>query len=458
METKYFCGICQTIPDQISHHKAHLMTKKHRNNCTKFITEMKIFSFPFGTLGNPRKWYESEYKDFIVSKYYQETKNTNTLDNESVRKWIIDFKISNSDCYYGWRRELFNNESPMKYYSIINNLNEEIDIKNNHLEQNIDYINWGINKILKDKETISTKPNSEQNIDYINWRINKILKDKEIISTKPNSELKNYKKKNNNYRYTLSRYTNVNFNKIMSIRNGSINLKYLLNPIHHIDFSNCDVNIYNDIPLKYSCLLFNKLGMPSYNINCCDLNNLLYFYKEITIEHISKVENIINYNENKIERRQVWLSCSMSKITDFIHQSEKENKEDLIPITFSYITNDDFKNFIKTTLIDIFTNEILENEKNINDGINHNKSIFHLNTFHDKNIYLQNELSQITNMSLESNIIKSIIHICQYLFEYDERLIYHYKCNSYIETNEIIFDFVFDDSIEIDEDLKNNDI
>ena len=429
METKYFCGICQTIPDQISHHKAHLITKKHRNNCTKFITEMKIFSFPFRTLKNPRKWYESEYRDFIISKYYQETKNTNTLDNESVQKWIIDFKfLMHSYDYYGWRPELFNNESPTKYYSIINNLNEEIDIRNNHLEQNIDYINWGINKILKDKETISTKPNSE---------------------------LKNDKKKNNNYRYTLSRYTNVNFNKIMSIRNGSINLKYLLNPIHHIDFSNCDVNIYNDIPLKYSCLLFNKLGIPSYDIKCCDSNNLLYFYKEITIEHISKVENIINYNENKIERRKVWLSCSVSNFDYFIHQSEDENEEELIPITFSYITNDDFKNFIKTTLIDIFTNEISENEKNINDEISENEKnindeiseneknindgmIFFLNTFHEKNIYLQNELSQITNMSLESNIIKSIIHICQYLFEYDERLIDHYKYNSYIETNNYI--------------------
>lgn len=457
METKYFCGICGTIPDQLSHHKAHLTTNKHRNNCTKFITEMKIFSIPFGILDS-RKWYESEYKDFIISKYYQETKNTNTLDNESVRKWIIDFKLSNFDGYYGWRSELFNNESPIKYYSIINNLNEEIDIKNNHLEQNIDYINWGINKILKDKETISTKPNSEQNIDYINWTINEILRDGEIISTKPNSELKNDKKKNNNDRHKLSRYTNVNFNKIMSIRNGSINLKYLLNPIHHIDFTNCDVNIYNDIPLKYSCLLFNKLGMPSYNIKCCDSNNLLYFYKEITIEHISKVENIINYNENKIEKRKVWLSCSMSKITDFIRQSENENKneENLIPITFSYITNDDFKDFIKITLIDIFTNEIKENKKNMNYEINNNS--IYLNKFHDKDLYLQNELSQITNMSLESNIIKSIIHICQYLFEYNERLIDYYIHNSHMETNEIIFDITFDDSIEINEDLKNNNI
>jgi hypothetical protein len=420
METMYFCGICQTIPDQISHHKAHLTTKKHRNNCTKFITEMKIFSIPFRNNKISIKWHESEYRDFIISKYYQETKNTNTLDNESVRKWIMDFTLSN---YYDWNSELFNNESPGKYYSIINNLNEEIYIKNNHLEQNIDYINWGINKILKDKETISIKPNSE---------------------------LKNDKKQNNNDRHKLSRYTKVNFNKITLIRDGSINLKYLLNPIHHIDFTNCDVNIYNDIPLKYSCLLFNKLGIHSYNIKCCDSNNLLYFYKEITIEHISKVENIINYNENKIEKRKVWLSCSISVFDDFIYQSENENEEDLIPITFSYITNDDFKDFIKTTLIDIFTDEIKKNKKNINN----NESIYFLNKFHDKDLYLQNELSQITNISLKSNIFESIICICKYLFEYNERLIDYYKYNSHMRTNTNIFD----NSIEIDEDLKNDDI
>ena len=68
MEYRYFCEICGTTPDQLSHHKSHLQTQKHKHNCENFITEMKIFSVLFREI-NHRKWYESEYNDFIISKY-----------------------------------------------------------------------------------------------------------------------------------------------------------------------------------------------------------------------------------------------------------------------------------------------------------------------------------------------------------------------------------------------------
>ena len=47
MESKYSCEICGTKPDQLSHHKSHLQTKKHKDNCETFITEMGIFSIAF---------------------------------------------------------------------------------------------------------------------------------------------------------------------------------------------------------------------------------------------------------------------------------------------------------------------------------------------------------------------------------------------------------------------------
>ena len=35
--TCYYCNICKTKPDQLSHHKAHLKTQKHifQKNCFK---------------------------------------------------------------------------------------------------------------------------------------------------------------------------------------------------------------------------------------------------------------------------------------------------------------------------------------------------------------------------------------------------------------------------------------
>ena len=38
--TTYTCGICQTTPDQVSHHRAHISTQKHKDK--KEIFELKL--------------------------------------------------------------------------------------------------------------------------------------------------------------------------------------------------------------------------------------------------------------------------------------------------------------------------------------------------------------------------------------------------------------------------------
>ena len=45
IQKNYSCGICHTIPDQLSHHKAHLETQKHKDKfelLEKDLAEMKI--------------------------------------------------------------------------------------------------------------------------------------------------------------------------------------------------------------------------------------------------------------------------------------------------------------------------------------------------------------------------------------------------------------------------------
>jgi hypothetical protein len=44
----------------------------------------------------------------------------------------------------------------------------------------------------------------------------------------------------------------------------------------------------------------------------------------------------------------------------------------------------------------------------------------------------RNELLKIKDISLSSDTIKSMYHICQYLFSYDEELIEYYKNHMYI--------------------------
>ena len=70
MYSKYFCSICGTMPDQRSHHNAHLNTKKHKENRDTFIKDMKIFSHEFRQI-NPSKWEESFEEEYIEKKFIE---------------------------------------------------------------------------------------------------------------------------------------------------------------------------------------------------------------------------------------------------------------------------------------------------------------------------------------------------------------------------------------------------
>jgi hypothetical protein len=197
---------------------------------------------------------------------------------------------------------------------------------------------------------------------------------------------------------------------------------------------------------------------------------------------------------------------------DYLEDNTKECWANDIPVLkFSHISNDDFKYFIKESLIEIFTNSINNINKNICSDIELMKSGVMKSTWinedekvvrnyrsdsyylirknlitcnkDDKNdinlytydmktdeetevtqdkklteeqtmeyvnflnnikknieklneeiTYCQTELLKIRDISLSSDIIKSIVFICQYLFEYNEDLIEYYKNNGYIHT------------------------
>jgi hypothetical protein len=481
--TRYFCEICRTYPDQLSHHKSHLQTQKHKKNCEEFIKEMKIFSVPFREV-NLKKWYESEYDDFIISKYKEATKNTE-IDNAKILKWISSIVLDWTNNRYGWDPICFNGKSPDECYRVEHNLDKDFKITtaDNIAGKNTHYINWGINKILKQKETKSTKPKS----------INKIKED-------------------NHFKIMLSKHANIKINKIRNVRNGLIDIDYLFKPIHLIDFSEHDIELYSNIPVKYSCLLFDDFGIHCYNgmYNglCCPIDieecpeekkyNSFYFYKEVNIEHTSKIENVVNYGENRIERRNVWLSCYMGDFVDYFYYLENKTKEcymnDIPTLNYSYISNDDFKYFIKESLIEIFTNRIKkivqeiefeENRKIIREWSNKDERIIYdhkSNNYYfvtkkcmdddyntpkiyildiekdqklseeqtneyvkflsEKRVNIKNleeelkhcetELLTIKDISLTSELINSVVCICKYLFEYDEDLIEYYKNNQYI--------------------------
>jgi hypothetical protein len=478
MEAKYFCEICDTKPDQFSHHKAHLQTQKHIKNCEHFTIEMKIFSMMFRQI-MPRKWYESEYKDYIISKYKSDKNNkiVDIINYDEITEWIKSFNFTSK--YNNWDNECFDN----KPFPVCYKDETTIDWEQN----NNDHKNWAINRILKYKETMQTKPRK--------------------ITARYNNEARNKRE--------LSKYTNISFNKIRDIRNGLIDLTYLTVPIQFLNPKEHDMEIYNDEIVKYSCLLFHKFGIHQLYVLYdgyapFDIEehpeekkyNSFYFYKEVDIEHISQISTVNNYQVLSIEKKPSWVSCYMGDFMDYLDHIEKgyENNK----IIYSYISNVDFKYFIKDSLIEIFSDRIkkieceinYKKEETINFGwkktnekiiydytkktgylINNNEQPFwsnkesgiigvsigisderrdisscqklteeelkeylkfkndkdeSLDKLNEELKYCEKEIVKIKELSLNSPIIKSITQICQYLFDYDEKLIYYYKTHMYI--------------------------
>jgi hypothetical protein len=501
MESKYFCEICGTKPDQLSHHRAHLQTQKHAEKCEIFKKDMRIFSMVFRQV-DYRKWHETEYKDYIIAKYIEETKN-DFYTNEVIKNWIFSVVMNAGNGRYDWTVEAFNGNLPQTCYECEFNceLKKTIDITNTHFN------NWAIDRILKTKETVQSKPNR-------------------ITSNKTNvSDKHSLHKIESQNRMMLSRHTNIKFIRIKDIRNGIVDLDYLFKPREHINFDKYDSDIYDDSALRYSCLLFHRYGIHSYNLlyaggaACIDNEecpeekkyNCFYFWKDVEIEHSSKINNVSGYGETRIEKRKIWTSCYMGDVIDHCeYLYRKDEWTDEVPvINYSYISNDDFKYFIKESLIEMFTDRVKYNERQIEEitkekfrpsWLKHFEKIV-CNMFtgeryiiknsemtiwdKEKNMYFMDqslinehddmkqpmnlkhklteeqckemeiftdnrekkleelekeakyyssEALKIKDLNISSELFKSIFHICQYLFEYDEDLIEYYKTHTYVST------------------------
>ncbi len=74
--TKYYCGICDTKPDQISHHKSHLNTEKHNVKKELFLLKLKSLK-----------------NEELIEKY-----NSNDIDNiiENIETIIVKQNVKNS--------------------------------------------------------------------------------------------------------------------------------------------------------------------------------------------------------------------------------------------------------------------------------------------------------------------------------------------------------------------------
>jgi type I restriction-modification system DNA methylase subunit len=88
----YSCGICKTIPDQISHHKSHIKTQKHKDKC-------ELFEFKLSKLTNQEL--EEKYKTYKIKDILQEIETIiyTPIDyiNKKLKQNIINYQKDTED-------------------------------------------------------------------------------------------------------------------------------------------------------------------------------------------------------------------------------------------------------------------------------------------------------------------------------------------------------------------------
>jgi len=476
MFTNYSCSICKTIPDQLSHHNAHLKTQKHKDNCATFSRNMKIFSHLFRQI-SPLKWDESSEKDYILQKYYKST-NTNNYTTIDVKNWIVEQGFEGDYNYDSWDdkiEKIFEGCSSEEYYAVTGITippGFSVDQENpEDINKFINYSNWAIDKIIKSKETVKTKSN------------------KQNVSNK-SSLIK--------FKHILSKHTNINMNLLSSVRKGEIDLYYLADPICESHNNAENIALYESA-VKYACLLFEDTGIWHLSIiydgySLLDLDEApeerygqtFYFHKQVEIKHKSSIEDVSNYGTSYSETKKVWLSCDMDKICDDLYENTNEKQ-------YRYLTNDDFKSIIKDRLCDIYQRRIdnlkftklvqdkyiankkkellkdIKDIKNIHDKLSviykerqhkldnetsgpekktdleienseeHNKLLEFINIcaedrkfteeLNKKHQHYLKEKTTIRDLLLNSKLLEDISKICEFLFEYNDEIIEYYKNN-----------------------------
>lgn len=437
MYSKYFCSICKTSPDQRSHHNAHLNTQKHKENRATYIRNMKIFSHQFRQI-NPLKWEESPEEEYISKTYFESTfSEPNFLD---VKQWIMQQGLREEYNYDGWcdkSDKIFKGCSIDEYYKTTGiTISPKFDFEDTtQLDTYIAYSNWAINKIVEYKETMCEKPKKHSHSN-------------KVTDTK--------------FRIMLSKHTNVKLNTLNSVRQGEIELEYLLEPpLFDLSVNNkINIELYNDQAVKYACLLFENTGiwhmcfvydgyglLDSNEVPEARYDQTFYFHKQVEILHKQIIEGVSDYKSNEyIETKKIWVSCDMHKICGCYD-------EDVYSNTFKYLTNDDFKCIIKERLgamyqkkidnlareIEIATYNFPFYIKNGRFGLKPGKTFedftmddrIEYDKIMDKFEYIKkhytNEKNMFRDLSLSSKLLEDIVKICEYLFEYNEELIEYYK-------------------------------
>ena len=165
--TTYICGICNTKPDQLSHHNAHLNSKTHKEQ--KIICEYEIrrYMIEFLFLQDHEYW-----NIYLQNEYFEERMSTEDISlpqhNCIFQDWIVK-KSFDIERKYKLKNH-YDSELWVNKY-------KEITHKNCDMNDKIDrilFLDWKIKYLIEQAETIQKTVRRLKN--YDEEIINKINK------------------------------------------------------------------------------------------------------------------------------------------------------------------------------------------------------------------------------------------------------------------------------------------
>ena len=414
MNTCYSCAICNTKPDQISHHKSHLQTQKHHDKRANYEKELHYFSI-FKTI-HPNDWLQhDEIKDIIRKEYGVELTAENKFDimlekMYSIVEKFIEYKPEKIFC------RVIDGKPTNIYVDQVTLYQEETG---NTMNNNRDaYCEWCIERILQSKETIKDT--------------------RKIINT----DIRDARRSENIQRMQLARYTTTNYKVLCDIRMNKLDIEYFK---HFGNFrrglSYIEKPEYlNDTILQYACVLFNVFGIISMNslLQQESVDEYLYFYKEVEIETIVNMVNVEGYEKKTKMNKKVWVKT----------KSLNDDYEGGYDPKFTYVEDEVIRQKFRDYLIKFFTDRKeaflraihAEYQPQITIVPRDEEDIKYLEDYKKKwyecqaNIKaglpeFEKDAKKVNKLLLDSDVFRNVMKLCEFFFEYKEEIIDQYFCN-----------------------------
>ena len=175
---KYQCGICKTSPDQLSHHKAHLETEKHKD-------KFELFQLKLSKLSDDKlieKYKTTNIKDICnelenIINLETKIKNDNVYDND-IQLIMPDNTVSNKEALKDKIHEIHNflrnngagyGMNALKVFNIIFGLKK--------IEENNLFDKVGLNPVCKFSNLleIANKKNNKTDEELASFIFNEVL-------------------------------------------------------------------------------------------------------------------------------------------------------------------------------------------------------------------------------------------------------------------------------------------